>query len=100
MKGWLVLLACAQAFGIGYTDVAPIIRARCAICHKGPVLDLQAYPLQSQNYPAGNDLATEILRRLRLTEWRKMPPVNATPLTASELQKFEAWLRAGMPRLR
>jgi uncharacterized membrane protein len=91
-------LLAVSGHALSYSDVAPTILRKCAVCHKGPVLDLTTYPLYSQTFPTPRGLATEIVRRLRLDGWKKMPPVNGAPLTADEQAALEKWFMAGMPR--
>lgn len=86
-----------SASAVSYSDVAPILRSKCAVCHRGPALSLETYPLHSDGFPTSRALAGEILRRIHLDGWKRMPPANGKPLLPAEMGLLDAWLRAGMP---
>ena len=79
-----------------HRDIESITSKRCAICHKGPYLDLQVYPFQSDRFPTPAQLGTEIYRRTHLEKWGKMPPINAIALSPEELALIDKWIASGM----
>ena len=78
-------------------DIGPIVTERCAICHKGPYLELQRFPFYSDKYKTQIELGAEILRRIKLDKWGKMPPVNATQLSLEEMELIGKWIESGLP---
>lgn len=75
-----------------YTDLEPIFRQRCVICHSGLTAD-GPWPLNSYGHVADwqNEIRSELLACT-------MPPQDASvPITAEERARILEWLRCGLP---
>jgi len=102
----LHLAAAAEA--TTYVDLAPILAARCAICHQGdgaPLglkLDsLDALLAGSRNGPvvkAGDAAGSELIRRIKGTSLPRMPMTGPPFLSDAEIALFENWVAQGLPR--
>ncbi len=92
---------------ITYADLAPILQARCVMCHSGASaaaglkLDtLEGLLAGSARGPvvrAGAGEASELVRRLRGTSQPRMPMTGPPFLTDAQIALFVAWIEAGMP---
>ena len=94
-KPFLLLgLGLATTLGASATvDAArELVITKCGSCHRGPFLDLSKYPFYSDLFPTERELVTEGLRRAKLGNGKRMPPVNYAPLTQSEIETLEAYL--------
>jgi mono/diheme cytochrome c family protein len=104
------LLACqtaAQPIPPSYRDIGPILAEHCVVCHSGNNapngLRLDSYDNLtngSETGPvarAGNPADSEIIRRLRGTSLPRMPLTGPPYLDEATIQKFEAWITAGLP---
>jgi mono/diheme cytochrome c family protein len=90
-----------------YADIAPILQARCVMCHSGPnaPLALRLDSLDdlrrgSSNGPiadAGNPAQSELLRRLTGEKQPRMPMTGPPFLSDAEIAQFRAFIAAGMP---
>lgn len=92
----LALGARGLATEVRYADVAPIIREKCAICHRGPFLDLTRFPFQWSESDDQGEIVDELIRRMNLTGWGRMPPPNGPPLSCDEILLVEAWRQSGL----
>lgn len=87
---------------VRYADVEEIFQKKCAVCHKGPWLDLQTFPFAYDAFPdtqkQQSEMVQEFIRRMRLPEsdWDRMPTRNAKPIEESEILKIEAWFKDGL----
>lgn len=98
----------ADATVPGYADLAPTLAKHCTVCHSGAAaplgLRLDSYEgvLQgSQRGPIvrrGDPASSELTRRLRGTSLPRMPMSGPPYLAAPEIDRFESWILAGMPR--
>lgn len=98
----------AAAEATTYADLAPILAARCAICHQGdgaPLglkLDsLDALLAGSRNGPvvkAGDGPGSELIRRIKGTSLPRMPMTGPPFLSDAEIALFENWVAQGMAR--
>jgi mono/diheme cytochrome c family protein len=92
---------------VTWPDVAPLLDARCVVCHQGPAaplglrLDsLEGLRAGSRNGPvaaAGDPEGSELIRRLKGTSLPRMPMTGPPFLDAAEIALFEQWIAAGMP---
>ncbi|HJP82748.1 MAG TPA: c-type cytochrome domain-containing protein [Fimbriimonadaceae bacterium] len=92
----------ARAKPLSYKDVAPLFKANCVACHKGPRpahgLDLTTYKKIMQGDSKGKVVVVgkPTISRLATVLHGKpqaMPP--GRDLRATETNKIEAWIRAG-----
>ncbi len=89
-----------------YADIAPILTARCILCHTGdgaPAgLQLDSFDAiikGGQKGPvviAGDTANSELIRRIKGISQPRMPLTGPPFLTASEITLFEGWVAAGM----
>jgi hypothetical protein len=89
-----------------YDDIAPILSARCVMCHAGPTapagLQLDSYAgitKGSRNGPvavAGNPAGSELLRRLKGERQPRMPMTGPPFLSEPEIKLFERWVAGGL----
>ena len=103
----LLGLAAAPAGAATYADIAPILQARCVMCHSGdnaPLglkLDsLESLKRGSSNGPvatAGSPDASELVRRLTGEKQPRMPMTGPPFLSDAEVTKFRDFIAAGMP---
>ncbi len=90
-----------------YAELAPLLQARCVMCHSGASaaaglkLDtLEGLLAGSARGPvvrAGAGEASELVRRLRGTSQPRMPMTGPPFLTGAQIASFVAWIDAGMP---
>jgi mono/diheme cytochrome c family protein len=90
-----------------YTDLAPLLQSRCTVCHSGTQaaaglqLDsLDALQRGSSRGPVvrpGDPAGSELIRRLRGQSLPRMPLTGPPYLGETEIQRFEDWIRAGLP---
>lgn len=90
-----------------YTDIVPLLQARCVICHSGanaPLgLRLDTYAglkKGSQNgavIEPGQPVQSELVRRVRGTSLPRMPLTGPPYLTENEIKLIENWITAGAP---
>jgi len=74
-----------------FTEIAPVLAARCGGCHGEPPLGgLPAFP----DYTRAAALADRIIARI---DQGTMPPVGLEPLTAAERALVAAWVAGGAP---
>ena len=101
------LLPCAaHAQRVTYDDVAPILAARCVMCHAGAgaPLALRLDSLQgllkgSKNGPvvkAADAQGSELIRRLKGLSQPRMPMTGPPYLSEPEIQLFERWVASGL----
>jgi hypothetical protein len=96
----------ALSQGVTFSDLAPILSARCAGCHSGPRpsmglrLDTLGGLLKgSRNGPvvhAGDVEGSELIRRLKGYRLPRMPLSGPPFLTDAEIALFEIWIETGM----
>lgn len=77
-----------------YADVEPIVRAKCAICHRGPFLDYTTFPFVWDRTRDQAAIVDEMIRQIRSG---RMPPANGPAVTEEETRRLEAWRAGGMP---
>lgn len=77
-------------------DVKPIIDGKCAVCHKGPFLDLQTFPFFHIDHDNQVDVVRALIKRIDSNDKYKMPPVNGEPLSISEIQTIKKWFEEGL----
>ncbi len=92
---------------VTYTEIAPILQARCVLCHSGasaPLglrLDsLEGLRAGSQRGPvalAGKPQDSELLLRLSGARQPRMPMTGPPWLSAAEMSLFERWIADGLP---
>ncbi len=102
----LALAAAAQAQRVRFDDVAPILAARCAICHAGAAapLGLQLDSLEgllrgSSNgavVTAGSPQSSELVRRIKGQSLPRMPMTGPPYLSDAETGLFERWVAGGL----
>lgn len=97
---WLVVGLAALSLEarekVTWKDVRPVFQRKCAVCHSGPFLDLSKFPFHWSESTDQKRIMDECIARMRVTGWKKMPPVNAQPLTLAELRLILRWYRDGM----
>jgi mono/diheme cytochrome c family protein len=89
-----------------YDDIAPILSARCVLCHAGDAAPLglrldshDALLKGSTKGPvakAGDSAGSELIRRLKGISQPRMPMTGPPFLTDAEIARFEAWVDGGM----
>ncbi len=95
----------AQTATVTYDDLAPILSARCVMCHSGPSaavglrLDTAEGVLAgSANglvVRAGDPQASELIRRLKGASSPRMPMTGPPYLADAEIAMFERWIASG-----
>lgn len=103
----LVAPLAAPAADVTWPDVAPILEARCVMCHRGPAapLGLRLDSLEgllagSNDGPvavAGDPDGSELIRRLEGSSLPRMPMTGPPFLNAGEIALIEQWIARGMP---
>lgn len=85
-------------------DVVPILKAKCAKCHTngtykgGLSLDTRDELVKSKAVVSGKSALSELHKRVASTDDElRMPPGNATPLTAKEVAVLAKWIDDGLP---
>lgn len=103
-----LMLISSAAFSqeVTFSDLAPILSARCVGCHSGPrpSMGLRLDTLQgllkgSRNGPvvhAGDPEGSELIRRLKGYRLPRMPLSGPPFLTDAEIALFEIWIETGM----
>ena len=96
----------AQGANIGYTEIEPILKSRCTVCHSGdspPVglhLDSLAGVLKGSMrgaiVKAGKPQDSELIRRLKGAAQPRMPMTGPPYLTDEQIALFEAWIKQGL----
>lgn len=91
-----------------YDDIAPILTARCVLCHAGAAaplgLQLDGYDgllKGSSKGPvvkAGDAAGSELIRRLKGISQPRMPMTGPPFLTDAEIALFESWVNGGMQK--
>jgi mono/diheme cytochrome c family protein len=102
------LLSTPAAGAATYDDLAPILAARCVMCHTGEAaplgLRLDSYDALvkgSQKGPvakAGDAAGSELIRRLKGQSQPRMPMTGPPFLSDQEVALFEGWIAGGMPK--
>lgn len=93
---------------ITYADVAPIIAARCVMCHSGPTppagLSLESFDAvlkggsKGEVVKPGAPAESELMRRIRGTSQPRMPMTGPPFLSDREMATFEGWIAGGLER--
>lgn len=96
----------AHAQRVSYDELAPILAARCVMCHTGAgaPLALRLDSLQgvlegSKNGPvvkAADAQGSELIRRLKGLSQPRMPMTGPPYLSDAETQLFERWVASGL----
>ena len=104
--GGLALAVEAPPSQVTFAELAPILQARCTICHTGATapLGLRLDSLEgvlagSQRGPvvkAGDPAGSELLLRLRGERQPRMPMTGPPFLSEPEIALFERWVAAGL----
>lgn len=94
--------------GVTYTELAPILAERCVMCHAGEFApaglaldDFDALMKGGANGPvvrAGEPSASELIRRITGISQPRMPMTGPPFLSETEIEMFEGWVAAGMPK--
>lgn len=102
---WMPARAQAE---VSYAEIAPILAARCVMCHVGEFapsgLALDGYEAVVRggaNGPvlvAGRPDDSELIRRIKGTREPRMPMTGPPFLSDDEIALFEQWAVAGMPK--
>jgi hypothetical protein len=112
---WMVAIASMLAMALPahsqtptYSDVAPILAARCVMCHSGSTppaglrLDTFEAVLKGGSKGAvvkpGTPAESELMRRIRGTSQPRMPMTGPPFLSDSEMATFERWIAGGLHR--
>lgn len=102
------LLAAPAAFAqADFSDVYPVLQARCVVCHSGPAAPL-GLRLDSRDgllagssrgavVVAGDPAASELIKRIEGASLPRMPMTGPPFLTDDEIAVLEQWILAGMP---
>jgi mono/diheme cytochrome c family protein len=115
VKSRIIPMAIAFGFGLGaqaapvtYDDIAPVLGARCVMCHNGPAaprgLRLDSYDALvkgGERGPvarSGDAAGSELIRRLTGQSQPRMPMTGPPFLTDAEVALFEQWVAGGMQR--
>ena len=75
-----------------WSDVEPIIVAKCGACHGDPPSRGAPFPLISYA-----DASTHAERAVTRVQQRSMPPPGSPTLTDAEISRLQAWFDAGTP---
>ncbi len=96
-----------QAAAATYAEVAPILAARCVVCHSGSAavaglrldsLDgILAGSARGPVVTAGSPDDSELLRRIRGTSLPRMPMTGPPFLSDDETALVERWIADGLP---
>jgi mono/diheme cytochrome c family protein len=103
---WLAVLSLADASAADYTQIEPILRERCVLCHAGAAapLGLRLDTLEgvlagSSRGPVvktGDVAGSELIRRLRGNSLPRMPMTGPPYLDETQVGLFEAWVVGGL----
>ena len=98
----------AGAAATTYDDIAPLLAARCVMCHSGPNaplgLSLDSFDAAvkgSQRGPvvrAGDAQGSELMKRLTGKSQPRMPMTGPPFLSDAEIATFERWISGGLAR--
>ena len=102
-----VALASLPAVAIDFSDIDPILQARCVMCHAGPSAPL-GLSLESRDellagsssgpvVASGDPAGSELIKRLKGTSLPRMPMTGPPYLADNEVALFEQWILDGMP---
>jgi len=91
-----------------YDDIAPILAARCVLCHVGDGAPL-GLRLDSVDgvlkgsakgavVKAGDAAGSELIKRLKGISQPRMPMTGPPFLTDAEIARFESWVNGGMAK--
>lgn len=69
-----------------------ILVEQCGSCHRGPFLDFSKTPFFSDQFTSEKALMEESLRRARLTDRKRMPPLNFDALSPEAIALLENYL--------
>ena len=101
-----VLAVPTHAQDVTYAEIAPILTARCAMCHSGPDAAL-GLRLDSLDYllkggrkgpvgKLGDPAGSELSRRIKGTSKLRMPMTGPPFLSDVEISLFERWGATGL----
>lgn len=106
MLAGLALFASTTAIATDYSDIDPILQARCVICHAGPAaplglrLDSRDGLLAGSSRGAivadGDPAGSELIKRLKGESLPRMPMTGPPYLADAEVALFEQWILDGM----
>ncbi|WP_234413600.1 c-type cytochrome domain-containing protein [Ideonella sp. A 288] len=98
----------ARAQAVGYDEIAPLLAARCVMCHTGTAaplglkLDtidgLLAGSQRGLVVKAGDPAGSELIRRLKGSSQPRMPMTGPPWLSDAEVALFERWVATGLGR--
>lgn len=98
--------ASAQS-NLDYSSVAPILNARCVMCHNGPAapkgLRLESYQSIKKGSASGavaipgNAAGSELVRRIRGDSQPRMPLSGPPYLSNQDINLIAQWIDKGMP---
>lgn len=86
------------------TDILPILKAKCVACHQGANaaerLKLDTYENLMRGGAHGKVVKPGDARNSRISQFirgTKKPrmPMNMTPLSTTQMNKIDAWIKAG-----
>ena len=103
----VALLSSLAMAGTDYSDIAPILKARCVLCHAGPAAPL-GLRLDSRDgllagssrgavVVASDPAGSELIKRLTGGSLPRMPMTGPPYLSDQEVALFEQWILEGMP---
>lgn len=101
-----IALVSSQAVATDFSDIDPILQARCVMCHSGSSAPLELRldsrdglldgssrgPVVTSGDPAGS----ELIKRLKGTSLPRMPMTGPPYLADDEVALFEQWILDGM----
>jgi mono/diheme cytochrome c family protein len=103
---FLVFPGAARSQTVTFADIAPILSARCVICHTGDAaplglrLDSMESLLRGSQYgpvvKSGDAAGSELIRRLTGARQPRMPMTGPPFLSESEVALFERWVNSGL----
>jgi len=102
----LGLFSSTTAVATDYSDIEPILQARCVICHAGPAAplglkldsrdDLLAGSSRGAIVSDGDPAESELIKRLKGESLPRMPMTGPPYLADAEVALFEQWILGGM----
>jgi mono/diheme cytochrome c family protein len=103
---WIALVPLAGAAAVDYTQIEPILRERCVLCHAGAAaplglrldtLDgLLAGSSRGPVVKTGDAAGSELIRRLKGDSLPRMPMTGPPYLDDTQIALFEAWVAGRM----
>lgn len=101
------LLTSPVVVATDFSDIDPILKARCVMCHAGPSAPL-GLRLDSRDgllagssrgavVASGDPAGSELIKRLNGTSLPRMPMTGPPYLADDEVALFEQWILDGMP---